>query len=321
MNRRMRPAGPGLLALAALLLLSSTAGAQVRRGRLGLPTSPPTPLPTLDLTEPRMWVSGYTSAGVHRYDGVTGAHLGKLGPVPGAQSIRRGPDGYLYVCAELTNEVLRLDRHGVVDAFVRDDPLTPEDENGPLNGPTAAVFGPDGNLYVASFGNDRVLRYSGSTGLYMDTFVSARSGGLDGPDAGMDFGPDGRLYVPGFNSNRVYRYDGETGAFLNVFAGPAKGLANPRMIRFHSSGDVLVSSWGSNEILRFTSGGALVGTFLTLVKPTGFAIHPRTGDVFVTSDQSDKVVRYDRFGTRIGLFVPTGTGGLDGATYVEFFAP
>jgi hypothetical protein len=43
-----------------------------------------------------------------------------------------------------------------------------------LNHPAAA------NLLVSSFGTDQVLRYNGSTGVFLNTFVSASSGGLAG---------------------------------------------------------------------------------------------------------------------------------------------
>lgn len=41
----------------------------------------------------------------------------------------------------------------------------------------APVFGPDGNLYILGSQNE-VLRYNGSTGAFIDIFVSPGSGGL-----------------------------------------------------------------------------------------------------------------------------------------------
>jgi hypothetical protein len=43
------------------------------------------------------------------------------------------------------------------------------------------TFGPDGNLYVNSIQTDQVLRYNGTTGAFLDAFVSAESGGLNFP--------------------------------------------------------------------------------------------------------------------------------------------
>ena len=174
---------------------------------------------------PELLVSGYTSQSVHRFDPATGASLGSLGSVPGAQSVRYGPDGHLYVCAEEQDRVLRFDGATLapLGPFVWDDPATPGDESGGLDTPTAAVFGPDGALYVADFDGDRVLRYDGQSGAFLGVFVSAASGQLDGPDAGMVFGPDGDLYVPSYWNNRVLRYDGTSGAFVEAWVTPTEG--------------------------------------------------------------------------------------------------
>ena len=47
----------------------------------------------------------------------------------------------------------------------------------------------------------------GQPGAFIDAFVSAGSGGLEGPD-GLVFGRDGNLYVSSSFSNVVLRYDG-----------------------------------------------------------------------------------------------------------------
>ena len=267
-------------------------------------------------------VSGYTSASLHLYDEHSGAPLGTVAAAAGAQSLRYGPDGFLYACAEEQDRVLKLD--GATGAFVAnfvwDDPATPADESGGLDAPTAAVFGPDGALYVASFSQDRVLRCDGTTGGYLGDFVAPGAGGLNGPDAGMCFGPDGQLWVPSFNNNRVLRYDAATGAFLGAFATLADGLSRPRVLRFRGDGALWVTSWGNSRLLRFGLDGELQATVAVgVVNPSGLVLDPQTGDLLVTSDQVDDVRVFDGVtGAAQGTLVPAGSGGLDGGTFLEF---
>lgn len=284
-------------------------------------------------SSPCLMASGYNSESIHLFDPVSGAKLGFLGAgatglVPGAQSMHYGQDGNLYVCAEKIDSVLRFD--GVtgqfLGTFVGDDPNTPGNETGGLDGPTAAIFGADGRLYVASFDTDRVLRYDGTTGAFLGAFVADdpntavnETGGLDGPDAGMTFGPDGLLYVPSFQSNQILRYDAGTGAFVDVFntGGP---LSRPRMIRFRGDGVAFVTSWGNGRILKYAPDGAYLGQFAASPTPTGLVFEPGTGHVLVTSDNQNYIRRYD--GVTGQLLTPVATGatsGITGGTYLEIF--
>jgi len=279
----------------------------------------PTPKPTGTLL-----VSGFNSGAVHVYDAPTAAFEGLVPSVAGAQSIVRGPDGLLYACAEGANEVLRIDPESltVVDAFVFDDLLTIPDETGGLAGPTSAVFGPDGNLYVASFNTDAILRYDGATGAFLDVFVASGSGGLDGPDAGTTFGPDGHLYVPSFWNNRVLRFDGRTGASLGTFiSAQPSNLSRPRDVKFHE-GSVYVASSGNNRVLRYDLAGNSLGIFVTTGTPYSLAFHPGTGNLYVANLGPNRVNLFDgTTGAHIGRPVSSGEGGLDGATWVYLLEP
>lgn len=273
---------------------------------------------------PSLLVSGYTSGAVHRFDLADGGDLGVLGPAPGAQSLRYGPDGHLYACSEIDAQVLRFDGQtgAPLGPFVWDDPATPQDETGGLTTPTGAVFGPDGQLYVASFADDQILRYDGTTGAFIDVFVAAGTGNINGPDAGLDFGPDGDLYVPSFNANRVLRYDGKTGALKGTFAPPGLfELSRPRCLRWRGDGLLYVSSWGNGRINRYDLEGDLVDVFVTTPSPTGLEFDPLTGDLLVTSDQGDSVRRFDGdSGAPLGTLVPANPGsGPDGATFLALF--
>src|SRR5260370_21779858 len=79
------------------------------------------------------------------------------------------------------------------------------------------AFGPDANLYVASRDTSSVIRYDGSTGSFIDTFVPSGSGGLSLTEA-LLFGPAGNLYVTEISGNRGLRYNASTAAFLGGVA-------------------------------------------------------------------------------------------------------
>lgn len=269
-------------------------------------------------------VSGYDTATLHLIDGATGAVVAPFDPtaIPGAQSQHFGPDGNLYVCAEKIDQVLRFDGHtgAFLGVFVGDDPATPEDEDGGIDGPTGAVFGPDGNLYVGGFDSDDVHRYDGRTGQHLGTFVPPNSGNLNGPDAGICFGPDGNLFVPSFNNNRVLRFDGKTGAFLDAFVTPFEGTSRPRMLRFRGDGVLYVSSWGNNRINRYDLDGKLIDVFATPFRPTGFVVLQESGDLVVAEDQTNSVVRLDgATGAPKATLLPPGNAVIKGAVYVERF--
>src|SRR5262249_10548840 len=53
--------------------------------------------------------------------------------------------------------------------------------SGGLVDPNGLLFGGDGNLYVAGFVSNNVLRYDGTTGAFVDTFVPPFGGGLTRP--------------------------------------------------------------------------------------------------------------------------------------------
>jgi hypothetical protein len=80
--------------------------------------------------------------------------------------------------------------------------------SGGLSAPTDLTFGPDGNLYVSSWGSDRVLRYQGPSGAqlggFIDAYVPPNDGGLTEPN-GLLFDAGGSLYVASFNGNDVLR--------------------------------------------------------------------------------------------------------------------
>lgn len=268
-------------------------------------------------------VCSFFGDSVARFDLATGEFLGELGPsedLDGALGITVGPDGDLYVASEEANMVLRFAgaTGAFVGRFVWDDPMTPKDETGGLSGPGAVLFGPDGQLYISSFDSDAILRYDGATGAFVDVFVPANSGGLDGPDAGMAFGPDGHLYVPGYYSDSIPRFDGETGAPLGDFAQGDK-LDKPRTLVFRGE-HLYVANEGSNEVLRYDAdSGAFVDVFVAagaggLMAPAGMVFGP--DGVLHVASADNQILRFDEGGAPLPTIVDAVAGKISGPTHI-----
>jgi hypothetical protein len=227
-----------------------------------------------------------------RFDGKTGNFLGEFitagsGGLVAPDTIIFGPDGNgdgnsdIYVASgdkagnsreNGASAILRYDgiTGAFIDRFVGDNPNTAADETGGLFRPYGLAFSPDGNLYASSFLSDKIIRYDGKTGQFIDVFASGnqQAGGLNGPN-GLLFAPDGFLYVTtqgsvarngqaDFSANfpsQVLRYNPETREF-SIFASPDP---SPRSFGFTSllgmaigpvDGDLYVSDF-ANDIRRY----------------------------------------------------------------------
>ena len=197
--------------------------------------------------------------------------------------------------------------------------------SGGLSSPLGITMGPDGNVYVAGDGG-AVLRYNGTTGAYINTFVSQGSGGLAfNMNNGLAFGPDGNLYVGSGPTNQVLEYNGSTGAFLRAFvAAGSGGLSDPRGVVFGSDGNLYVSSHTTNSVLRYQgplasspgaplpAAGQSEATFVapssgSLVTPNSLAFGP-DGNLYVDGGQTAGILRYDG---STGAFMNTFAGGGD----------
>jgi DNA-binding beta-propeller fold protein YncE len=198
--------------------------------------------------------------GVLRYDGRTGAFLDVFAST-GSPSLYPslglafGPDGNLYLAVSDNvspgfGQVRRYDgRTGAfLDVFASDARLRDTRD---------FVFGPGGNLYVASTAGS-VFRFDGRTGAFLDIFARLPAGGA----AGLIFGPDGNLYVASNGPNQVVRFDGTTGAFLDVFIPPGTGgLDAPISLLFFTSQQVIFAGTPGTPNCHGKSVSALVHEF------------------------------------------------------------
>lgn len=203
------------------------------------------------------YVSNSDNDSVLRYSGTTGAFLNSFATSVGdAAGMAFGPDKNLYVAnSSSPGSITKL--NGITGTLIS------QLSGGNLSDPEGLVFGPDHNLYVANGERNNIVRFNGTTGVFMDTFVSANIGGLTSP-RGVTFGPDGNLYVTSFGSDQVLRYDGTTGTFLNAFVSAGSGgLSLPQGLVFGPDGNLYVGSLGSGSVMRYNgTSGAFMDTFV-----------------------------------------------------------
>lgn len=163
---------------------------------------------------------GGSLGGLYRYDFETGALLGSSqGGGLSEASALLAYSGFAVASFE-TDAVLGFDEDGQYERVAA--------AGGGLSGPTDVIRGHQG-LLVASYYSNEILAYD-YQGAPLGAFVSAGSGGLDGP-AGMFITPNDELLVLSWHNNRILRYDADTGAFLGVFLdGVTAGIPRIRCV-------------------------------------------------------------------------------------------
>lgn len=220
------------------------------------------------------------------------ALLGGL-PAPAAAAVQDGdrPVQHVYAANIAGDNVTRHDAAtgASLGEFVASG-------SGGLMRPTGLAFGPDGDLYVSSSGDDRILRFDGATGEFLavavDDDVLARPFSLA-------FGPDGMLYVSSID--RVLRYDITSGRFDGV-AAEADELVQPIGLAFGADGALYVANSGGGSVMRFDAGGAPTGTFTSesLRYASDVALGPE-GALYVSSAGTRSVLRFGADGSFEGV--------------------
>lgn len=207
-----------------------------------------------------------------------------------------GADRDFYVASSGTNSIKRYD--GVTGAYIGDF-VAPN--SGGLSNPQGCMFGPDGNLYVTGANNTAVLRYDGKTGAFMGAFTSGAS---------LHFGADmsfhnGCLYVSDFyKQGSVYRFDQNTGQLVGSFLNDSPPGCDGQS--WDADGNLLVSSFGSGTVRKYSANGTYLGDFATL--PTGgkpLANHLGSDGFFYVCDFTHgSVAKFNgTSGAYIGTFV------------------
>lgn len=191
-----------------------------------------------------------------------------------------------------------------------------------MDGPTAMVYGADGNLYVLNEFSHNVLRFDGTTGAFIDEFISSATLGAAGVgDPGdMELGPDGNLYIsshfPEFSApfTAVWKFSGTT---ANDFIAPFASFGTAHHthgLSFGPGGKLYLGDLDLGGFHRFdATTGADLGTLL--LGPPGPLFGDLTftpdGKLYATVDGGGGVLRYDGISTT-ALIAPGASGSYWG---------
>jgi DNA-binding beta-propeller fold protein YncE len=175
-----------------------------------------------------LYVSSQNTSLVARYHGPAGKEGHPGLPMPFPQSLDRGdvylPPGTFVPSAKLAS-------NGVQEV-------------------RAAIFAPNGDLYVADRAADCVRVYGARTSHFLRNLVS-RSDQLDKP-IHLRLSPDGRYLLIGSSGNdSILRHDLRQNATSVFVASKSGGLNGPAGMAFGDDGFLYVASRNTNEILRY----------------------------------------------------------------------
>lgn len=177
--------------------------------------------------------------------------------------------------------------------------MTPADEQSAAQAPAPAA-----RIFVASLGNDQIVRIDDMTGAGWTSFGS-RGGG-----ANEFLGPTGifvdavrKIFVTDSNNHRIVRIDDMTGAgwiTFGSFGDGANQFLGPVGIFVDARGKIFVTDAGNRRIVRMNDvTGAGWTTFGTAGSGSGQFIDPNgifvssAGQISVTDSGNNRIVRMD----------------------------
>ena len=182
-----------------------------------------------------------------------------------------------------------------------------------MSDPIGLVFGPDGNLYVASTGNSSILRFNGTTGAFINTFVPSGTASMNGV-YGLVFGPNGNLYAASAYRDAIYQFDGSTGAFIAANGRPLPHPTQyPHGIAFGLDENIYAAT-SNSDVMRFNGSTMaymdLFASSATISSDSGIAYGP-DGNLYVCSYYTGTVERFNgATGAFMDTFVTSHSGGL-----------
>lgn len=254
-------------------------------------------------------VSSWFNNSVKIYDGCNGEFVRDLdtsGIIQGPQKIVEMPDGDILVVSENNATLIKYDR----ETLSQSETLISNAGGNFVATPVAAEYADNGDLYVASYSQNKVVVVDTNSWTVKDTLLEANNGLIQGADSGIAVN-DGYLYVPGYDSDNIIRINIQTKAAETFIGAGTQGMDAPRGIVFVND-RMLVTSERSNSILEFNpTNGSFVQSLYSSLRPAGLVLD---GDSHIMFTTREAVFRGHLDGSGTERLVRDNEGGLSGAT-------
>lgn len=171
----------------------------------------------------------------------------------------------------------------------------------PLNYPFQAALDGAGNIYVANYNGNNVVKISVGGG--SASVVS--TGGLTlNEAAGVAVDGAGTLYIADYGHNRIVRVAATGAASVLTVTGLATAINQPAALAMDGAGNLYIADWGNNRIVEVTPAGA------GYVLATGAITLSSTGVTGVAADASGNVYIADRSANHIVKVAASGAASL-----------
>ncbi|MBC7248934.1 MAG: TIGR03663 family protein [Anaerolineae bacterium] len=181
-------------------------------------------------------------------------------------------------------------------------------EPGQFRDPRGIAVAPDGTVYVADAGNNRIQKFDAEGTLLKQWGEQGNGVGQFQEPWGIGVGPDGSVYVADTWNHRIQKFDAD-GNFLlmwgefgqtTVASGYESFFWGPRDVVVDSSGLVYVTDTGNKRVQVFDANGRFVAQFGGLGvlegkmdEPVGLALDAE-GHLYVADTWNQRVQVFDK---------------------------
>jgi uncharacterized protein (TIGR03663 family) len=190
----------------------------------------------------------------------------------------------------------------------------PGSEPGYFNAPRGVAIAPDGSIFVADTGNNRIQHLSSTGeviatwGMFADLSMGDAPGGTFNNPWGIAVDMAGFVYVADTWNYRIQKFT-SSGNFIRMwgYSGQAEkpeAFWGPRALAIDPAGRVYVVDTGNKRVVVFDANG----TFVTEFGTSGFEAGQFDEPVGIAIDPDGKVYIADTWNQRIQVFEPDASG-------------